>query len=730
MHTSRTRNSIAGSISSLSAKIASIHISRPKQLWAKFKGLSSLTGVHILVAEKQSALQTIQELKQQNSSNISSQGNAEFYSVENLKRRKALKRNPDIIQAIHELWKLVNPNLENSLRKDKFIALMIRLHCLMKSSTGDLKILMELAEEDWTKDAGGLDTMCKEKFFDSIFELIDIWTKSIAVEEYLTLANRIFAGVSILDQTGLTNLKVLKDVRDIKYDPIFYETEALAVDSVNNDEDLCWDDDLAVLQAQKARWEYDLLVKISKEKDEDRKKLQGASAMNIGEKSSEIRESELLRFTKVKGTHHVMIKPQKLMQIVAKIYDAKIVQDNVKELRNSYLDDEGGRFDKFVMLWHTQQFINKQRARDQVRLLLRSVKCLAWYHPRLRVFAKMVGIPIETPEGEEEYDRKFKPNATSQYLFPFFRYFLKTHPKTGQLERLEDWFGSEFAPKRVPKSDFLAAAQKTLKYVPYDSPKFLELSSQLESLSMDDIGWKQYVQALDEVCVVKVSNVTDMHTKLTLSDKVALDELEEGVSPSLDPQQEGVSPSLDPQHSNISKATKLNARGKIGVAVGVNKVALTKKQNRTDDTHQEPQKSQRTNTIKKKGGAQRMHILEDVARLVSSGRLHHHEQGDTLTPKLLKSQNTNTFPSTKKHLTVAKFVDIDWAVCLLLRVWDADYEWKQIITLSSAIVLIKRYIRRYKACKLKRKSQHTLESPVASTVSPKGKHKLRVAVVG
>jgi len=282
----------------------------------------------------------------------------------------------------------------------------------------------------------------------------------------------------------------------------------------------------------------------------------------------------------------------------------------------------------------------------------------------------MVGIPIETPEGVEEYDRKFKPNATSQYLFPFFRYFLKINPKTGQLERLEDWFGSNFAPKRVSKSDFLAASKNTLKYLPYDSPKYVEFNSQLESLCVDEMGWEQYSEALNQVSAVKGNNVSVMQTKLNPSASMA--KLLAPVG----------SQSIESCPPKISQLGKSKSQKKLSG------------------------ESPTSNTTK----------------------------NITSRPKLLKSQSTKTIPSTRKKLTTPKFVDIDWAVCLLLRVWDADYEWKQVITLTSAIVLLKRYMRRYKGRKSEPKAQEQIipiTKPAASPkTSPKNSRKVRVAVLG
>ena len=45
---------------------------------------------------------------------------------------------------------------------------------------------MAVAERDWTEDVKGAEAMDFPCFFDSIFELADIWCSGVAVDEYVT----------------------------------------------------------------------------------------------------------------------------------------------------------------------------------------------------------------------------------------------------------------------------------------------------------------------------------------------------------------------------------------------------------------------------------------------------------------------------------------------------------------------------------------------------------------
>jgi len=657
--------------------------SRSKKLWARLKLATTFTGLQILVAEKHDALEKIAQLNG-SSPGIVSQGNANFYTIENLKKRKALKHHPDVMKNILELWNLVVPDSSTpTISKDKFVTLMIRLHCLMSPSSGDFEFekILALAEEDWIKDSGGLETMSKNKFVDSIFELIDIWTKSMTLDEYTSLGRQIVAGVSVLDQTGLTNRYVLKDVREIAYDPFFSEAngkEDMSNDPGDSDSRLCLGNDLVVLQAQRAMWEYDRLVKVYKQNRLKEKQMQETSALRqvLGD---EIRESMLQMFARDDGKTWMIMKPKMVMKTVSKIYDAKIIHDTLIGNRSFYSDEDGGRFDRFVMLWHTQQFINKRRAIENLRLLLRSVRSLAWFHPRLRVFSKMIGISIKTPEGVDEIDHKFKPHAISQYLFPFLTYFLKMNPKTGRLERLEDWFGTDFSPKRVRKQDFLLAAERTLKYVPRDSPVYAEFSLELENICMDDSAWRNYTEGI---------GVTNNAVGKAF------------------PNTEQAPQGSDPVETKVAKKAKGRARQKLEMTADVAVVLSSKKQNQNPASSASVVRTRITNQMQKSIATMESKGSTAIKHVIAFQSFHHNDR----------------HPAKRNQ----EFVDVDRAVCLLLRVWDADYEWKQLITITSTIVLLKRCMRRYKNQKFE------AELASSSVHPPKniGRQKLRVAVDG
>jgi len=694
-----------------------------KGLWSKVKVSSVFSRSHGLVSEKRTALQKISELNQTNSPHITSQGNAEFYSIENIKKRKALKSHPEIVRAIQGLWDVVNEESMETMSKDNFVSLMIRLHCLMSPTPKTMEEILILAEEDWSKDSGGSERMSKKKFIGSIFELLDIWTKSVNVQEYLELARRIVDGVAILDRTGLSGHKVLKDVRNIKFDPAFAEPEEKqevpgTADQTNSD--YCWNDDLylAALQAQRGMWEYEMLTKMNKKKTFKKENLEGT--YSVDKKSLESRESELLQFAKGNVTHQMMLKPKKVMKTVAKIYDAKIANGNVKELRRVYLQEEGDRFDRFVLLWHTHQFFNRQTALDNVRLLLRSVKRLAWVHPRLRVFAKMVGVPFETPEGIEEIDQKFKPHATSLYLFPFFSYFLKTNPKTGQMERLEDWLGSEFAPKMVSKSEVFEAAQKSVKYVPHDSPVFVQFTCELENICVNEDeneqngingatvapGTKNMVSQTTSTTSIKQSpkhpkSISLVGFKSLSSSAPKL--VRSGASKNLDmssdsDQDDQIQPAgtCVPPTRSLTKSDSMESPIRLkslsSSSPKLIRSGASKKLHISPDTNQEDPAA--GGCVTPKRSLIKSISMESSPKLQSG--LSRNATQNTRKP-ITAGVSSKVFqrnPSTKKQ--IKKIADVDLVVCLLLRVWDADYEWKQILTVTSAIVMMKRWIRRFK----------------------------------
>jgi len=706
-----------------------------KSLWPKLKMSTMFTGLHTLVSEKHAVLRILDQDSKKSQSSVDDQarvfveGNAMFYSVENIKKRRALKRHPDVIARITHLWELIHSD-ENfpsptSITKQQFVSLMIRLNFLMLPPPLDLQNIMESVEEDWAKDSKGSENMSMEAFFESIFELVDVWTNSISLEEYLSLLDRIIDGVSYLDEHGLSERRVLKDLKEINFDAVF-DAQAEKDSSDEIDGNLCYHDDQVVLEAQRAMWEYnrsfhrhaDHLKRHSWQGyDVDNLKRHSWHG-NVGCIDDPDRTSEFLGFPieEVKMNDdcekRVIMKPRRVMRIIAKIYDAKIIKDQKKEEHRIVTTENEDRFDTFVFLWHIEQIGTKKRALENLGRLLLSVKSLARFHPRVLVFSKMIGLPVETADGKEDIDKKFKPFATSEYLFPFLKHFLSLNPKTGQLERLEEWFGVDFTPKKVTRLEAIAAAESTLKYVPQTSPVVIKFRSELDHICVDEqgseiLGKNEALISKQESSEQAKTPVPPMRKNATVSMKQPSLKMFSNTSPTRSKTDSSMkTPSLQIPSSNCRKFGDTSQQSKAGEGddnKGLSPISPCFLGSHRRVLRSSSKSSERSKRILSDSF---LYDLTSEEFKVSPSESRTGEQpGDHSKSFQVRrgskqQQQCEISPKVRRQLSKKQYVDVDKAVCLLLQVWDADYEWKQVVVVVSAIVMMKRCIRNNK----KRKS--------------------------
>ena len=61
----------------------------------------------------------------------------------------------------------------------------MRLSACNRRRQFDESTAWETACEDWASDAAGLPTLHFDGFVDSVFELADLWTETVDIDEYL-----------------------------------------------------------------------------------------------------------------------------------------------------------------------------------------------------------------------------------------------------------------------------------------------------------------------------------------------------------------------------------------------------------------------------------------------------------------------------------------------------------------------------------------------------------------
>lgn len=61
----------------------------------------------------------------------------------------------------------------------------------------DEESVLTQIDKDWISDCKGKDNLTWERFFDALYELIDIWTTSIDILEYYEFAIKLYNRITI-----------------------------------------------------------------------------------------------------------------------------------------------------------------------------------------------------------------------------------------------------------------------------------------------------------------------------------------------------------------------------------------------------------------------------------------------------------------------------------------------------------------------------------------------------
>ncbi|GMF34821.1 unnamed protein product [Phytophthora fragariaefolia] len=126
------------------------------------------------------------------------------YTPEALALRFSLRNNPDVIDAVKQLWSVDLPRDEMGCIDQKGYASLFRR--IGRSLDPDatkrrLRRMEKTIQEDWIRDSKGEPVMGFANFFDSVFELADLWCETIDVDEYIAFLRRLVLRVSTVRRT-------------------------------------------------------------------------------------------------------------------------------------------------------------------------------------------------------------------------------------------------------------------------------------------------------------------------------------------------------------------------------------------------------------------------------------------------------------------------------------------------------------------------------------------------
>ncbi|KAG7381658.1 hypothetical protein PHYPSEUDO_005757 [Phytophthora pseudosyringae] len=149
------------------------------------------------------------------------------YTPEALALRFSLRNHPDVIGAVKQLWAVELPrDAMGCIDQRGYASLFRRIGRSLEpdATKRRLRRMEKTIREDWVRDSKGEAVMSFSTFFDSVFELADLWCETIDADEYVAFLRSLVQRVSTMrrdkrDPCGdgrrlLRSLKQIKAIDD------------------------------------------------------------------------------------------------------------------------------------------------------------------------------------------------------------------------------------------------------------------------------------------------------------------------------------------------------------------------------------------------------------------------------------------------------------------------------------------------------------------------------------
>ena len=120
---------------------------------------------------------------------ITVQVNIDLYSDENQARRRRVKKNPQFVAIMKRFWDcidLLKDPTNTFFSKESYKLMCGKIARLIIPPPYDQKAVEMQAESDWSPDTNGTEKMGYNEFFKCIFQVVDNWTETCNVEQYVS----------------------------------------------------------------------------------------------------------------------------------------------------------------------------------------------------------------------------------------------------------------------------------------------------------------------------------------------------------------------------------------------------------------------------------------------------------------------------------------------------------------------------------------------------------------
>lgn len=110
-------------------------------------------------------------------------GDSSMYTEAALAKRQSIKSESIVINSINEFLSIYRSDAYGNVSRSEYERVHTILCNILRPSINPIE-MRKIIEEDWNRDTKGSDIISREKLFDSMFELCDVWCPNIDAMEY------------------------------------------------------------------------------------------------------------------------------------------------------------------------------------------------------------------------------------------------------------------------------------------------------------------------------------------------------------------------------------------------------------------------------------------------------------------------------------------------------------------------------------------------------------------
>lgn len=145
----------------------------------------------------------------------------EMYTTENLKKRRKILIDPRIRDLLGVLWSCCKSHkgvAGGFVDKVEYVNLLKSVHRMMQPPPFDDREAQRMCEEDYEHDSKGDPGISKPRFFDGLFDLVDIWTSSTDPSQYIEMLTLIVESLAVTTADGTQSFIPLSNVRYVDFE--------------------------------------------------------------------------------------------------------------------------------------------------------------------------------------------------------------------------------------------------------------------------------------------------------------------------------------------------------------------------------------------------------------------------------------------------------------------------------------------------------------------------------